>query len=267
MRIIRTRRALLKYRRGLSGSVGFVPTMGALHEGHLSLVRRARKECQYTIVSIFVNPTQFGPHEDYLKYPRPERADVALLKGEKCDAVFIPKAVEEVYARGDETSIRARVSLTRILCGPLRPGHFDGVCTVVYKLFQWVAPDRAYFGLKDYQQVKVIEAMVKDLNLGVRIVPCPTRREKSGLALSSRNQYLSPAHQDAAAILYSTLSSAKSIAVARQQLARAGFKVQYLESRSEDLETLNKGPSGRWLFAGFFHGVRLIDNLKREGVR
>jgi pantoate--beta-alanine ligase len=263
MKILRTRRQLLKWRLSQRLSVGFVPTMGALHEGHLSLVRRAREENKRVIASIFVNPTQFGPREDLSLYPRQEKKDFALLKREGCDAVFAPLKAQEVYPRSDETSILARPSLSRILCGVFRPGHFDGVCTVVFKLFRWVEPHRAYFGLKDYQQVKVIEAMVEDFDLRVKIVPCPTLREPTGLAMSSRNTYLSSKDQRAAAELFRILSMSDSLKQARRLLTHYGFEVQYLESRSEDL--LSKAPEkkGLWLVAAYFKGVRLIDHVKK----
>src|SRR5690242_17502445 len=177
-------------------SVGFVPTMGALHEGHLSLVRRAREENDIVVVSIFVNPLQFGPRDDYQRYPRTLKRDEALLKEERADVLFIPEA-REMYRPGFSTSIDV-TSLTQTLCGPFRPGHFRGVATVVAKLLQIVQPSRAYFGEKDYQQVRVIDRMVQDLDIPVRIVACPTVREPDGLAASSRNRYLSAREREEA---------------------------------------------------------------------
>ena len=179
--------ALALKRRGKS--IGFVPTMGALHDGHASLIKKAWKENDISIVSIFVNPTQFGPKEDYLKYPRPFINDKKICANLGIDYIFIPK-VNEMYPEGYLTFVNVN-KMPDVLCGAFRPGHFRGVTTIVSKLFNIVQPDRAYFGLKDYQQIKIIEKMIKDLNFPVKIVPCPIVREKSGLALSSRNTYLS----------------------------------------------------------------------------
>lgn len=253
MKILRTRRALIQYRSRLKGSVGFVPTMGALHAGHLSLVNRARRESDHVMVSIFVNPTQFGPKEDFRKYPRTLKKDLALLRAAKCDAVFAPRSVTEVYARTDETKITARPSLTSRLEGTFRPGHFDGVCTVVFKLFSWVRPARAYFGLKDFQQVQVVKAMVEDLEIPVDVIECETLREETGLAMSSRNVYLSERARRSAAVIYRALSTSRSLVQARRIILREGLKIQYLESWM-----------GRWLFAGMIDGVRLIDNVAKK---
>jgi pantoate--beta-alanine ligase len=174
-------------RRGKS--LGFVPTMGALHDGHASLIKRAVKENDVTVVSIFVNPAQFGPNEDYLLYLRPFNNDKKICINLGVDYIFIPTA-EEMYPKDYLTFVNVN-KMTEVLCGGFRPGHFKGVATIVSKLFNIVQPDKAYFGLKDYQQLKVIERMAKDLNFPVKIVPCPIIREKSGLALSSRNTYLS----------------------------------------------------------------------------
>lgn len=263
MKIFRTRSALLKWRKTHRGALGFVPTMGALHEGHLSLVRSARKEARTVIASIFVNPTQFGPNEDFSKYPRQIEADAKLLESAGCDFVFAPKSVEEVYGRLSETSIKADTELSSILCGPIRPGHFDGVCSVVYKLFSWVRPSLAIFGEKDFQQLQIIKAMVKDLELSVKIKGGKLIRETSGLAMSSRNAYLTRESRERASLIYRVLSTSKDPHSAKQELIAAGFDVQYLECRSEDLRTILPGPKGRWLVAALFEGVRLIDNVKR----
>ena len=175
-------------RAELSGVVGLVPTMGALHEGHRSLMRRARGECSRVIATIFVNPTQFAPGEDYTAYPRPEEADLAICEAEGVDLVFIPP-VEDIYPEGATTTVSVGV-LSTILEGASRPGHFDGVATVVTKLFAITRPDRGYFGQKDAQQLMVIRRLARDLRLGVEIVGCPIVREEGGLALSSRNAYL-----------------------------------------------------------------------------
>jgi pantoate--beta-alanine ligase len=184
-------------------SVGFVPTMGALHEGHLALVRRARRENDWGVVSIFVNPLQFGPQEDFKKYPRVVAKDLALLKKEKVDVVFIPSA-RSMFPEGFNSQIHVP-ALENILEGKIRPGHFSGVATVVAKLFHLVLPTRAYFGVKDYQQVRVIRRMIEDLNLPVHLVACRTVREKDGLAYSSRNRYLSPAQREEAVKIYQAL--------------------------------------------------------------
>jgi pantoate--beta-alanine ligase len=189
--------------------IGFVPTMGYLHEGHLSLVRRSKAECDVTFVSIFVNPTQFGPGEDYEKYPRDEERDLSLLKDLGVDYVFIPD-VKDVYLEGYSTYVD-EVSLSRYLCGASRPGHFRGVCTIVTKLFNIVKPHKAYFGKKDYQQYRIIERMVRDLQMEVEVVPCEIVREPDGLAMSSRNVYLTPEERKDAACLYRSLILARDM--------------------------------------------------------
>jgi pantoate--beta-alanine ligase len=176
-------------RREAPAPVGLVPTMGALHEGHLSLVDRARAECATVIASLFVNPTQFGPHEDFDRYPRDEARDCELFEGRGVDLVFAP-ALEEMYPPGSATTVRLS-DLAERLEGAHRPGHFDGVATIVTKLFNVVQPDRAYFGQKDAQQLLVIRRLVRDLDMPVEVVSCPIVREPDGLALSSRNVYLS----------------------------------------------------------------------------
>jgi len=210
MKIIKSPIALsasLKKSRLSSKSIGFVPTMGALHEGHLSLIRAARKDNEVVVVSIFVNPTQFGAREDLKKYPRPINNDLALCKKEKVDYVFLPGA-KEMY--GDNFSTYVNVEgLSEILCGKARPGHFQGVATVVTKLFNIVGPDIAYFGQKDAQQAVIIKRMAKDLNMPVKIKVMPIIREKSGLALSSRNIYLSKDEKKDALVLFKALNLAK----------------------------------------------------------
>ena len=185
-------------------SIGFVPTMGYLHEGHGSLLRAAREDNDVVVLSIFVNPMQFGPNEDLDKYPRDEQRDLALAADCKADIVFIP-TVEEMYPTKPLTSIKV-ADVTERLCGASRPGHFDGVGLVVSKLFHLVEPNSAYFGLKDAQQVAVIEQMVHDLDMNVKIVPCPIVREPDGLALSSRNVYLSAVHRSEATVLSASLN-------------------------------------------------------------
>ncbi len=192
------------------GLVGLVPTMGALHEGHLSLLRRARAECATVVVSIFVNPTQFNEKADLEKYPRDLARDLALCEEAGADLVFAPET-DEMYPEGFCTTVTVDGPLIRVLEGAFRPGHFAGVTTIVAKLFTIVQPDRAYFGEKDWQQLKVVERMVADLNLPVAIVPCPTVRESDGLAMSSRNARLSPEARAQAKILPSLLDSAQEM--------------------------------------------------------
>ncbi len=206
MKTIQTIKELRAYtlRQQLKGrSVGFVPTMGALHEGHLSLVRRARRENDEVVASIFVNPTQFGPKEDFKKYPRTLAADKRLLANADVDVLFVPSA-QEMYPEGAMTRVSV-CGLTQTLCGPFRPGHFKGVATVVAQLFQMVQPTRAYFGQKDFQQLRVIERLVKDLHMPIKVVGCETVREADGLAASSRNRYLSKVERDEAVKLYQML--------------------------------------------------------------
>lgn len=199
MEVIETVAALRAWRRGLRGTLGLVPTMGYLHEGHLALVRRARAENDHVAVSIFVNPTQFGPGEDYATYPRDPERDLALLRQEGVAAVFLP-SVEEMYPAGFSTAVEVG-GVTERLEGAARPGHFRGVATVVAKLLNQFQPDRAYFGQKDAQQVVVVRRMVRDLDIPVTIVVVPTVRDADGLALSSRNVYLAPEERRAALAL------------------------------------------------------------------
>lgn len=190
-------------------TVGLVPTMGYLHEGHLSLVRAAREQCDIVAVSIFVNPTQFGPNEDFTRYPRDPERDLAMLDNAGVDWVFMPE-VEEMYPEGFSTYVEVG-EVTAPLEGAARPGHFKGVTTVVAKLFNVVQPHRAYFGQKDAQQVVVIRKMVQDLAFPLEIVVVPTKREPDGLAMSSRNVYLTPQERQAALVLYKSLNAAKEL--------------------------------------------------------
>ena len=206
MRVARIRATLAEARAGLAGPVGFVPTMGALHQGHASLVQRARAECGSVVASIFVNPTQFGPNEDFTKYPRGEAADLALLESLGVDVAFLP-TVEEMYPSGAVTNVDVG-RLGEMLEGAQRPGHFRGVATVVATLFNLVQPTRAYFGQKDGQQSVVIKRVVRDLGMLVEVVICPTVRESDGLALSSRNRYLTEAERFQAAALFGALGAA-----------------------------------------------------------
>lgn len=208
MKTISNLSGLRRERAALPGTFGLVPTMGALHSGHLSLVKRAKAENDHVGVSIFVNPTQFGPKEDLSKYPRPLEHDLQLLEDAGVDLVWTPTP-DIVYPEGFQTWVTVE-KVTQPLEGERRPGHFKGVATVVAKLFNAFTPDRAYFGQKDAQQVVVIKRMVRDLNFPVEVVVCPTQREPDGLAMSSRNAYLNPAERQAATVLYRALSTAKA---------------------------------------------------------
>jgi pantoate--beta-alanine ligase len=199
MEIVRNRAELASVRASLPAPVGFVPTMGALHVGHESLLHRAREECSSVVASIFVNPTQFGPNEDYERYPRSESADLAMLEAAGTDVCFMP-GVDDVYPPGASTSVDVG-HMGEVLEGAARPGHLRGVATVVAILFSLVRPDRAYFGQKDGQQAIVVQRLTRDLGLPPQVVVCPTVREPDGLALSSRNAYLGQAERPAAAVL------------------------------------------------------------------
>ena len=210
MQTLRTVAEVRAWRGAAGGTAGFVPTMGYLHEGHLHLVRRARAENDAVIVSIFVNPTQFGPSDDFSRYPRDEARDLALLEAEGVAAVFMP-TVEEMYAEGFATTVDVSGDLTDVLEGAARPGHFRGVATVVAKLLGIAGAERAYFGRKDAQQLAVVRRVAADLNLPVAIVSCETVREADGLAMSSRNTYLTPEERRAAPALYAGLRQALAL--------------------------------------------------------
>lgn len=219
----REKRSLLSDRDPL---VGLMPTLGYMHAGHVSLIERARQECDIVVVSIFVNPLQFGADEDFDKYPRDNERDTRLAGEAGADFVFIP-SVAEMYPQPIKSKVIV-MELTDVLCGASRPGHFDGVATVVTKLFNIVQPDRAYFGQKDAQQVAVIEQMVIDLNMPVKIVPCPTLREADGLAMSSRNVYLSDEQRTQALVLSQSLRLAENL-VANEPLTPAQLRDRIVE--------------------------------------
>ena len=275
--ILRSVAEVRAWRKAVSADrpVGFVPTMGALHAGHLSLIDLAKQRAATTIVSIFVNPLQFGPSEDLDRYPRPIEKDIALLEAAGADALFLP-GVADIYPAGTSTYVlEEAVSLP--LCGATRPGHFRGVATVVLKLFNIVQPDFAVFGQKDAQQCAVVERMVRDLNLPLDIVRGPIVREADGLALSSRNRYLSPQERAAAPAIHASLQAAKAafqhgerraealVAIGRSALDReAGFKLDYWEVCDPGtLERLDiVGPDGAmFAVAAYLGSTRLIDNL------
>jgi pantoate--beta-alanine ligase len=268
-------RALLAEARAEGRSVGLVPTMGALHEGHLSLLRTARAECDLVVMSLFVNPAQFGPGEDLGRYPRDEERDLALAADVDVDVVYAP-TVDQVYPAGFSTQVEV-TGLTEVLCGdPARrgPGHFRGVTTVVAKLFNAVQPDVAYFGQKDAQQVAAIRRMVRDLDIPVRVEALPIVREPDGLALSSRNAYLDAEARERATALSRALRAAErgareeslaaGLAAARRELAAAGIEPEYLEARNADDLTAVEELDGRPVLiavAATVGGARLIDNV------
>lgn len=269
-------RAALEPQRRAGRTIGLVPTMGYLHEGHLSLLRAARRECDVVVMSLFVNPTQFGPGEDLDRYPRDERRDLELAAAEGVDLVFAPP-VEEMYPEGFSTAVEVGGHLTSVLDGdPARrgPGHFRGVTTVVAKLFNLVGPDVAYFGQKDAQQAAVIRRMARDLDFPLRIEVLPTVREPDGLAMSSRNAYLDAAERERAAAIPRALRAVEraaaagpldaALAVGRRELEAAGIEPEYLEAR--DAETLEEvtAAAGRPVLvavAARVGSARLIDNL------
>jgi pantoate--beta-alanine ligase len=274
MRIVATIAEFSKLRSKLAGPVGFVPTMGYLHEGHLSLVRQAKTENPSVVASIFVNPTQFGPKEDFARYPRDPERDLAMLEKEGTDIVFMP-AAEEMYPPGFNSWVEVG-GLTGKLEGAARPGHFRGVATVVAKLFNIVRPDRAYFGQKDAQQLLVIKKMVKDLDMGIEIIAAPTVREPDGLAMSSRNTYLSAEERKQAAVLYQSLKLAQRLyaggeedakAIKEQMTALIGQQpladIEYISiADSETLDELDEvKPQALVSMAVRFGKTRLIDNV------
>jgi len=279
VKLIRARdelRAAIAPARREGGRVGLVPTMGFLHEGHISLLRAARAECDLVVVSLFVNPTQFGPGEDLDRYPRDEERDLRLAAEAGVDLVYAP-APEAVYPQDFATRVEVEGNLTSVLDGdPSRrgPGHFRGVTTIVAKLFNSVQPDVAYFGQKDAQQAAVIRRMVRDLDFPVQIEVLPTVREPDGLAMSSRNAYLDPRAREQATALSRALGAAKEIApeaglsaaldAARAELQAAGIEAEYLEARDPERLTPVSELDGRPVLiaiAARVGGARLIDNV------
>jgi len=278
MKVVETIVEMKQLRRKLAEPVGFVPTMGYLHEGHLSLVKRAKTENPTVVVSIFVNPTQFGPQEDFRTYPRDIPRDLAMLEKAKTDIVFMP-AAEEMYPPRFSSWVDIE-KVTERLEGAVRPGHFRGVATVVAKLFNIVEPTRAYFGQKDAQQVVVIKKMVAELNMNLEVVICPTVRELDGLAMSSRNTYLKPDERQAAAVLYQALKLAQQLwsrgekdaekirqamreLIQKQPLAE---KIDYISiADAETLEELEEvKPPALVSLAVKIGKPRLIDNIVLE---
>lgn len=273
IRTVAELRPIVRGWKAAAESVGVVPTMGALHDGHLSLARRGKKECERVITTIFVNPMQFNNPDDLKKYPRTEEADVALLTSVGVDVVFIP-APDEVYPEGFITTVSVG-GVSEPLEGRMRPGHFDGVATVVSKLFGMTEANRGYFGQKDWQQLQVVLRLVRDLNLPVTVVGCETIREGDGLAMSSRNVRLTAQGRAVAGVLYAAIAAAAddiragqsdrmAIREAAEKLRSAGFeRVEYIELR--DAETLMPSDDTRrprrMLAAVWLDGVRLIDNI------
>jgi pantoate--beta-alanine ligase len=251
--------------------VAFVPTMGNLHEGHLQLVREAKKNADKVIVSIFVNPTQFGINEDFSTYPRTETRDCELLESEGCDAVFLP-SVETIYSPNAQTAVRVS-EIAKNFCGASRIGHFDGVATVVCKLFNIVQPNVALFGLKDFQQFAVIQTMVRDLHLPVELIGVPIVRELDGLAMSSRNGYLTENERNIAPQLYQTLQKARENLLTKtildveklaiSELENIGFVVDYFNvARRSDLKLATENDDDLIILVAAKLGkTRLIDNL------
>ncbi|MBN2180747.1 MAG: pantoate--beta-alanine ligase [Sedimentisphaerales bacterium] len=271
---IKSVRSHVKAARGKGRKIGLVPTMGALHIGHISLIEAAAKQCDCVVVSIFVNPTQFGPGEDFEKYPRPLEADLEICRNNGTDIVFAP-APDQMYHDENLTWVNVE-KLTEPLCGKSRPGHFRGVTTVCAKLFNIVLPDIAFFGQKDAQQAIVIRQMVADLNMPLEIVICPTIREPDGLAVSSRNQYLNPQHRQDAAYIYKSLEKCRKMVNAgktetseiieeMKQLLRqkSSIQIEYVSivdaGTLEDIESI----AGKVLVAvaAKIGPARLIDNI------
>jgi len=276
MKVIKTVREMQAARRRARGTVGLVPTMGYLHQGHISLVNRARAECQHVVVSIFVNPAQFGPNEDFQRYPRDTHRDLQMLQQAGADIVFMP-SVDEIYPPGFDEWVEVTGPLTQRLEGAARPGHFRGVTTVVARLFRIVRPHRAYFGQKDAQQLRVVRRMVHQERLPVQIVPMPTVREPDGLAMSSRNVYLSPEERSAALALSHALLRARRMVmedgvrnparvkaavkriVARQPLVRLDYISLSDEETLEELTAIDR--PALVLIAATVGTTRLIDNV------
>lgn len=266
-------RAQVKAWRAAGHTVALVPTMGALHRGHIHLTEVARTRADRVITTIFVNPTQFGPNEDFGAYPRTEERDAGLLMGAGVHLLFAPTATD-MYPAGFATNVSVK-GLTEVLCGPIRPGHFDGVATVVTKLLLQALPDVALFGEKDFQQLAVIKRFVTDLDIPVEIIGVPTVRESDGLAMSSRNAYLTPDERKIAPALYAAITKAATAiaggddpsvatATAKDEILKAGFRsIDYVDARDAlSLATLKHGASQGRIFAAAHLGrARLIDNV------
>ena len=256
-------------------SIGFIPTMGALHEGHMSLVKASRAQNDYTIVSIFVNPTQFNNPEDLKKYPRTEEKDIELLIKNQCDFLYLP-TVEDLYATNEGAKQYDFGTIDKVMEGASRPGHFDGVATIVSKLFHATQPTHAYFGEKDFQQIRIIQEMVKQENIEVEIVPMPIHRAETGLAFSSRNARLSNQQTADAPEIYSILSEAVQLknegkeiaevkAFVEKAFAQSPFELEYFEITDEEslltIEHFTEAQKIRGFVVAYADDVRLIDNI------
>ena len=268
-------RKFIKSQKAAGKTIALVPTMGALHAGHASLIKKARQLADAVVVSVFVNPTQFGPNEDFAKYPRTLKEDLLVCQEMGADAVFAPQPKEMYF--DDRSAWVNEEALSRFLCGARRIGHFKGVCTVVSKLFNLVQPDFACFGKKDAQQLLILERMVRDLDFPIKIVECPLIREKSGLALSSRNKYLSPEEKKEALVLSRSLKAAKdavakgkSAAETKKLIAKIIAtsplaKIDYISvcdrETLEEVKTFKKGQKILVALAVYFGTTRLIDNV------
>jgi len=281
MRLIKEISRMRDYSKKIKGTrvIGFVPTMGSLHEGHLSLIRKARQQCEEVMISIFVNPTQFGKREDHQRYPRDLSKDMKLSEKEGVDVIFAPSR-EEMYPQGYSTFVEIKGNLSSTLEGASRPGHFKGVATILTKLFNIINPDYSYFGEKDYQQALVVKKLAKELNLDTRILVLPTIREKDGLALSSRNSYLNKKERKAATIFYKALKRAKEwVGEGEKDSSALVSKMRGLIEKEPlvridyvavvDPKTLEKVKEVRGevlaLLAVNIGKTRLIDNIKLAG--
>lgn len=256
-------------------TIGYVATMGALHQGHMSLVRQAKEENDFVIVSVFVNPTQFNNADDLAKYPRTEEADLALLQQNNCDMVYLP-AVEDLYADGETSKKYDFGGIEKVMEGEFRPGHFDGVATIVSKLIRAINPTKAYFGEKDFQQIRIIQEMVKQENLAVEIVPLPIHRAENGLALSSRNARLTRENLDAAPFIYATLQQAKTLqsqgksvqevkTFVENAFDHSSFELEYFEITDEEkllpIKHFDPTQKTRGFIVAYAGEIRLIDNI------
>lgn len=267
-------RAALNQARKAGKSIAFVPTMGNLHSGHIALVLNAKRRADFVVSSVFVNPTQFGVNEDFASYPRTLDSDANLLAEAECDILFAPNA-EEMYPDGRQQATTVQVAgITEFLCGASRPGHFTGVATVVTKLLNIIQPDMALFGEKDYQQLAVIRRLVTELCIPTNIIAIPTHRADDGLALSSRNGYLSSDERAKAPLIYQTLTQLQSAILSGQRdyaslahaasshLNKCGFKTDYLEIRAANLDSATENDSDLVILVAAYLGkTRLIDNL------
>jgi pantoate--beta-alanine ligase len=266
-------RKIINEQKKLGKTIGFVPTMGALHNGHLSLLKYSKEQTDFTVISIFVNPIQFGPNEDFSKYPRTLESDSKIAESAKTDIIFAP-SVEEMFGKNDQLTFVDIEKLQNNLCGVKRPGHFRGVCTIVSKFFNIICPDKAFFGKKDIQQLYIIKKMVKDLNFNVEIVGCPIVRENNGLALSSRNIYLSKDEKQDALVLNLSIKEAvetinkgensceKIIKFIENKINTVKTsKIDYIKIVNETMEDVSVIKNGDILALAVFIGkTRLIDN-------